>query len=103
MGEHEQGQGGQQVPGGQEGGGASDLSPQSGCSKGPSAPIMRHPPAGTSGSVVTRILAALVERVNGGPEGMAGPAGRPDSRGRVTGPPPRGPYDLMVGAGAGGL
>jgi hypothetical protein len=42
------------------------------------------------GWLVARVLAVLVERVNGGPEGMAGPAGRPDSRGRVTGAIPSG-------------
>ena len=56
------------------------------------------------GSVVTRILAALIERVNGRPEGVAGPAGRPDSRGESDGATPLGGRnDLMVDAGAGGL
>lgn len=67
---------------------------------------MRHPRRKKNdlmGWLVARVLAVLVERVNGGPEGMAGPAGRPDSRGRVTGPPLGGRNDLMVGAGAGGL
>jgi hypothetical protein len=30
------------VPGGQEGGSPGGLCPRSGCSRGPSAPIMRH-------------------------------------------------------------
>jgi hypothetical protein len=54
------------------------------------------------GSVVTRVLAALVERVNGGPEGWLGLPGT-RTLGRVTGPPLGGRNDLMVGAGAGGL
>jgi hypothetical protein len=99
-------QAGQQVPGGQEGGGAGGLVPVrllEGARARGSCGTPRRKKNDLMGSVVSRVLAALVERVNGGPEGVAGPAGRPDSRGESPGHPLGGRNDLMVGAGAGGL
>ena len=64
---------------------------QSGCSRGPSAPIMRHlrRKNGLRRSVVIHVLAALVEQVNGRPEGWLGlPGARTpggDSRGHPSG------------------
>ena len=55
------------------------------------------------GSVVTRVLAALVERVNRGSEGWLGLPGAWTPGGESRGHPLGGRNDLMVGAGAGGL
>jgi hypothetical protein len=59
---------------------------------------MRHPRRKNDlmGSVVSRVLAALVERVNGGPEGWLGLPGARTPGGESRGHPLGGRNDPMV-------